>query len=92
MLKDSKHQLYYLIVKKNLTKKETEELLKTCEELSMKYKKQKAEGYLHFSPLLFELQSKLPSKIEVAELVEACLKQGVFQSLMREMKNLLVDG
>ncbi|WP_108671913.1 DUF1878 family protein [Peribacillus acanthi] len=89
MLGEVKEQLYVLIIKKNLSKKETEELLELCEELSNKYKKQKAEGFLNFYPLLQELKNKMNSKITLKEIVEACRKQGVYTEVMNEFHSML---
>jgi Protein of unknown function (DUF1878) len=90
MLGDVKEELYVLIVKKNLSKYETEELLKLCEEMSKKFKKQKAEGFLNFNPLLQELKIKMNSKLTIKELVEACRKQGAYLEVMNEFHALLV--
>lgn len=91
MLKHSNDQLYYLIIIKNLSKKETETLLDICEDVSKKFQKQKAEGYVTFYPLLNELQAHLPKSISINELVHACLKQGMYVALMQNMKELLEE-
>ncbi|MGN1401428.1 MAG: DUF1878 family protein [Bacillus sp. (in: firmicutes)] len=85
MLKNSKEQLYYMIIQKNLTKQQTEELLILCENMSKKYEKQKAEGYVTFYPLLSELKKHLPANISPEELVSACLRQGEFLAFMEQM-------
>ncbi|WP_042349661.1 DUF1878 family protein [Bacillus massiliigorillae] len=92
MLKFSNDQLYYLIILKNLSRQETEALLDVCESMSEKLQKQKAEGYVTFYPLLNELQAHLPNSISINELVQACLKQGVYVALMQNMKELLEEG
>mgnify|MGYP003408314075 FL=1 len=92
MMKHSKEQLYYLIIEKNLSRKETEQLLKICEDLSIELKKQKAEGYVTFSPLLTELNNRLMPQISPEELVHACLTQGVYEELMQELKLLLKEN
>lgn len=89
MLKHSKEQLYYLIISKDLSKGETEALLELCELLSNKYEKQKAEGYVTFYPLLTELKANLLSSISPEELVQACLKQGVYVALMEKIQEML---
>ncbi|WP_163101698.1 DUF1878 family protein [Peribacillus alkalitolerans] len=90
MLGDVKDQLYVLIIKKNLSKQEAEELLELCENVSKEYKKQKAEGFLNFNPLLQELNNKMNSKITIKELVEACRKQGVYTEVMNEFHSKFV--
>lgn len=81
--------LYYLIVDKNLSRKETEELLNLCDNLNKEVEKQKAEGYVTFYPLLIELKSKLIPSISPGELIQACLNQGVYVSLMKELQKSL---
>ncbi|MFS0782974.1 DUF1878 family protein [Bacillus sp. 1P06AnD] len=92
MLKDTELPLYYLIVEHDLSKEDTEQVLNICEELSKKFKKQKAEGYVTFYPLLFELQKKIPASISSLELIHACIKQGVHTEFMKEMKSVLQEG
>ena len=89
MMKHSKEQLYYLIIEKNLSRKETEQLLKICEDLSIELKKQKAEGYVTSNPLLIELKSNLTPSISPKELIQACLEQGIYVSLMKELQKSL---
>lgn len=89
MIGDTEMQLYYLIINKNLSRKETEELLNLCDNLSKEVEKQKAEGYVTFNPLLIELKSKLISSISPGELIQACLKQGIYVSLMKELQKSL---
>lgn len=89
MIGDTEMQLYYLIINKNLSRKETEELLNLCDNLNKEIEKQKAEGYVTFNPLLIELKSKLMPSITPGELIQACLKQGVYISLMKELQKSL---
>lgn len=89
MISQTDMPLYYLIIDKNLSKKETEELLNLCDILNKEVEKQKAEGYVTFKPLLIELKSKLLSSISPGELIQACLKQGVYVSLMKELQKSL---
>ena len=89
MLKHTDDQLHYLFIKKNLTKAEAELLIKNCEKLSMEFEKQKAEGFVTFSPLLCELKSYLPAHIAPEELIAACLQQGEFVPLMLQMRKEL---
>ena len=89
MMKHTEMQLYYLIIEKNLSRKETEDLLNLCENLNKEVEKQKAEGYVTFYPLLIELKSKLIPSISPGELIQACLNQGVYVSLMKELQKSL---
>ncbi len=89
MIGHEEMQLYYLIVHKNLSRKETEELLNLCDTLNKKVEKQKAEGYVTFNPLLIELKSNLTPSISPKELIQACLEQGIYVSLMKELQKSL---
>lgn len=89
MIGDTEMQLYYLIIDKNLSRKETEELLNLCDSLNKEVEKQKAEGYVTFNPLLIKLKSSLVPSISPEELIQACLKQGIYVSLMKELQKSL---
>ncbi|MGM9927195.1 MAG: DUF1878 family protein [Bacillus sp. (in: firmicutes)] len=91
MLKNSKEQLYYLIIQKKLTKSETEQLLKLCDDLSIELERQKAEGFVTFYPLLTELKANLHPAISSEELVDACIQQGIYTELMRTIQPLLKE-
>ena len=89
MLKDTDDQLYYLFIKKNLTKAEAERLVEYCEKMSKEFEKRKAEGFVTFSPLLCDLKKNLPPDIAPEELIAACLQQGVFVPFMQQMRKEL---
>ncbi|WP_349729022.1 DUF1878 family protein [Peribacillus frigoritolerans] len=85
MIRNPEAKLDYLFVEKNFTKKEAEELLKTCDTLSKRYEIEKAEGYMNFRPLFNQFERNINSKITIMECVDACLSQGLYVSFMREM-------
>ena len=89
MLTHTDDQLYYLFIKKNLTKAEAERLMEHCERLSIDFEKQKAEGFVTFSPLLCDLKKNLPADISLEELITACLQQGIFVPFMQQMQKEL---
>jgi len=91
MVTDTPFKLYHLIIKKNLTKEETERLLQLCDSLSVKLQKQKAEGFVTFYPLLTELKANLQPTISCKELVESCLEQGIHKELMQTLIPLIED-
>jgi hypothetical protein len=83
-----KYPLDYLIIEKKLTREDANEIHQTCEELSNEMKRQKAEGFVTFSPLLKLFEQALPPVLKVEETISALLKQGKYTSLMLEFQKL----
>lgn len=88
LVRNPKDQLAWLIIGKKLTKQETEEIMKLCEEMNNKFQIEKAEGYVNFQPLQAEMKKKLNPKITLKELTEACRSQGIFLPFMKEISPL----
>lgn len=86
MVKETNLKFDCLIVEKSLTRKEANEILVFCENLSIEMEKQKAEGFVHFHPLYNEFQRALQPKLNAREVIAACLEQGLFLPLMLELK------
>ena len=82
-------ELDLLIVEKNLTREQGMTLLKTCEDMSNKMQIEKAEGYVHFRPLLQQLRNKINPNISLFDLIPSCLKQGLYTEFMKEMEKEL---
>lgn len=82
-------EFFKLIVEKSIEKKEVEEFEKLCEKLSIKLEEQKAEGFVYFHPLYNIFIERLPKSIKPREAVQACLKQGLYISLMSEFEKYL---
>ena len=80
---------YALIIKKELTKQEVDDIFKTCEELDKKYKEQKAEGFIDFVPILTQFVGMLTPKIAPHEAVDALSKQGLYKEMMREFSEII---
>lgn len=89
MVEDTRLKFYYLMIKKSLTQPEMNRILLFCEEMSIEFKKQKAEGFVYFHPLFTEFQSFLQPKLEAEEVITACLDQGLFVPLMEEFRKYL---
>ncbi|MGE6379928.1 DUF1878 family protein [Peribacillus muralis] len=85
LIRNPKARLDFLLVEKNFTKKETEDLLELCDILSKRYEIEKAEGYMNFRPLFNQFERKVNPKITTKECIDACLSQGLYVSFMREM-------
>lgn len=78
-----------LVVEKNVTKEEVEEIHNLCELVSKKLSMEKAEGFMNYQPLFSQLERNLTPKLSVKELVESCLIQGLYETLMQEMKKFI---
>ncbi|NSL51999.1 DUF1878 family protein [Calidifontibacillus erzurumensis] len=89
MMRGHRFPLHELIMRKDLTEEDVEEFFSLCEELNHKWKQQKEEGFVYFSPLLNEFMEKLNPKLEPIETIDACLGQNVFRPLMEVLKNTL---
>lgn len=85
IIRNPKAKFDLLIVEKNLTEEEVQEIIKLCEMLSNKLSIEKAEGYMNFQPLFSQLERNLPPQISVKELMDSFLSQGLFLSLMQEI-------
>lgn len=89
MMAFSSDEFYKIIITKKLSKSEVETFLSFCEKLSINMEEQKAEGFVYFHPLFNEFKSILPRHIQAREMINACLKQGLFIPLMAEFKKYL---
>jgi hypothetical protein len=89
MVDIEKKPFYYLIMQAGLTKEEVDETLKLCETLSEEYAKQKAEGFVVFTPLLTQFAGMLHPNLPLEQTIEALLKQQMFVPLMSEFQQLL---
>ncbi|AOH53840.1 hypothetical protein ABE28_005720 [Peribacillus muralis] len=85
LIRNPKARLDFLLVEKNFTKKEADDLLELCDILSKRYEIEKAEGYMNFRPLFNQFERKVNPKITIKECIDACLSQGLYVSFMREM-------
>ncbi|MEK4873928.1 DUF1878 family protein [Bacillus sp. FSL W8-0102] len=89
MVDKNRHEFDWLIIKNRLTKEETAEFFKLCEELNKKYQEQKADGFVFHVPLFQEFEKRLHSKLDCKEVIAACIKQGLYKELMIQLyKNL----
>lgn len=89
MINDPKNALTKLIILNDLSSQEVEDFYQLCEMMSKKLEEQKAEGFVYFHPLLEEFKAKLTKKLNIDEVVQACLKQNLFSELMSEFAKLL---
>jgi hypothetical protein len=86
MISKSSDEFYKLIIVKGLGEEEVRKFQKECDALSIKFEEQKAEGFVYFHPLFKEFSMILPPKIQAEEVIEACIKQGLYLPLMLELR------
>ncbi|WP_456276028.1 DUF1878 family protein [Bacillus sp. AK128] len=86
-----KRPFHHLLMKQKLAEDEVAELYRLCEELTMEYKKQKAEGFVGFSPLLKIFSERLNPKLSLLETIEALHKERIYMPLMTVLKNTIID-
>ncbi|NLP49953.1 DUF1878 family protein [Bacillus sp. RO1] len=72
----------YLIMLGRLSKKDVQNLYKACEDLSKEMEKQKAEGFVTFSPLLIQFRQALPEDLPLEDTISALRTQGYYVPLM----------
>ncbi|WP_160724619.1 DUF1878 family protein [Bacillus sp. USDA818B3_A] len=89
VLTNPNNDFYRLIIENGITEKETNAFYQLCEKISIKWAEQKAEGYVNFHPLLKELSALLPANLSIEEVIKACLKQGLYEPLFRELQKYL---
>jgi hypothetical protein len=89
LLIDSKLELYKLVIENGITKQEIERFYFSCNEILIKLAKQKAEGYVYFYPLFDELSAALPVKLDMNEVINACLKQNLYLPLFQEFRKYI---
>ncbi|MBM7659927.1 hypothetical protein JOC85_000694 [Bacillus mesophilus] len=83
--------LHHLVMKRKLSEEEVEELFYLCEELTVEYKNQKAEGFVGFTPLLQDFIGRLNEKLSPLETIEALHKEQLYQPLMLILKHTIIE-
>lgn len=88
-MENPKLDFYKLVIENEITESEVIKFFYLCDELNIKMEEQKAEGFVYFHPLFDELSSSLPNKLDVKEVVQACLNQKLFESLFLEFRKYI---
>ncbi|WP_147533114.1 DUF1878 family protein [Bacillus marasmi] len=89
MVGNTKQQFFKLVIKKSLSEEEVEAFFELCENLSIELDEQKAEGFVHFNPLLVKFKEGLHPNLRVDEVIQACLTQQLYTPLMAELSKYL---
>lgn len=78
-----------LVIEKNVSCNEYEELFKLLNELDQTYHQQKQEGLLDFSSLFIHFAGMLTNKLSPTETIEAIKQEGLFMELMEEFIQII---
>ncbi|WP_230980881.1 DUF1878 family protein [Rossellomorea arthrocnemi] len=89
MMPENGYPFHRLIIRNGLSEREVEEFFYTCDRLSMKLEKQKAEGFVYNTPLFKEFEDELHAKLKVHEIVESCIVQNIYPALMKQLQKSL---
>jgi hypothetical protein len=89
LLRDPNLEFYRVVIENGLSEHEVGTFNRLCENLNIKMEEQKAEGFIHFHPLFNEFLYSLPEKLNAKEVVQACLKQHLFEPLFTEFAKCL---
>ncbi|MEH7381570.1 DUF1878 family protein [Bacillus sp. JJ1533] len=89
LLDDKLPPFYRLIMDAGLTQTDVEALLNACEQLSIDYKKQKAEGFIGFTPLLTQFVGMLHPRLDPEATIDVLAKERKFAPLMHELKGII---
>jgi hypothetical protein len=91
LISNPNYDFYKLVIEKGITEQEVKYILTICDELSIKMNDQKAEGFVYFYPLFNEFLASLPLNLQAEEVVPACIRQHIFETLMLEFEKYIHD-
>ncbi|MDR4887208.1 DUF1878 family protein [Fredinandcohnia sp. QZ13] len=80
---------YKMIMEAGLSQTDVESLLQTCEEMSIEYKKQKAEGFIGFTPLLTQFVGMLHPHLDPEATINILAQERKYAPLMQEFKGII---
>lgn len=89
MLSKCHDEFYKLVILRGLTEEEVHGFYQLCSRLSMELEEQKAEGFVYFHPLYQQFKDSLNHKLQVNEVIYACISQNLYLPLMNELKGNL---
>jgi hypothetical protein len=86
ILANPKLEFFKLIIDRGISEQEVQSFFKQCEDLCIKMEEQKAEGFVHFYPLFDQFSASLPLTLQPEEIIQACLRQKLYEPIMIEFK------
>ena len=84
LLNNPKLDFYKVIIEFGISEQETQKFFSLCDELTIKMEEQKAEGFVYFHPLFEEFSHSLHPRLNSKEVIQACLKQQLYETLLME--------
>lgn len=78
-----------LVIRAQLDREDVTDIMNLCEKLSMELKKQKAEGFVTFTPLLTKFKQGLHPNLPLEQTIHALLAEGKYELLMTEFLQLM---
>lgn len=91
VLDSKRYPFTKLLIEKNFSKKEYDELMQLLNVLNDRYKKQKEQGLIDFTSLLIHFAGMLNEKLRPNETIDALKKEGYYPSLMDEFARILKE-
>lgn len=89
MIGNTNQKFYKLVVQKSLREEDVKAFFELCDNLSNELDEQKAEGFVHFNPLLIKFKDCLHPNLRADEVIQACLTQQLYTPLMAELSKCL---
>ncbi len=80
---------YREVMRAGLDEEDVKAFFQLCEGLNNKCQKQKAEGFVYFTPLFKEFERRIDRRLTVERVIEGCLNQGIYPSLMTQLRKCL---
>ncbi|MEC5423698.1 DUF1878 family protein [Virgibacillus sp. C22-A2] len=81
-----------LMIEKNITNEEYDELFNMLHVLNSDYEEQKEEGFLDFTSLLLHFAGMLNERLEPNETIYALKKEGYFPAMLTEFIHIIDTG
>lgn len=89
MLGKTNQQFDMLVVEKSLSEVDVKAFFEHCENMSIELNEQKAEGFVHFTPLFIKFKDGLHPNLRASDVIQACLTQQLYTPLMAELSKYL---
>ncbi|GER65808.1 hypothetical protein BpJC7_24330 [Weizmannia acidilactici] len=89
MIESDQNAFYKMVIEKQLAKQDVEQFYNLCEQLTRELKEMKEEKFVYFYPLFQQFKVRLHEKLKPAEVIAACLQQGLYPELMEALKRNL---
>lgn len=89
MVGSNKARFDMMVIERGLSERDVQVFCENCERMSKELEEQKAEGFVYFHPLFKKFKEELDPRLQVEEVIHACILQRLFLPLMDEFKRYL---